>query len=449
VNNYIDGTKATKSIEISNVDNDIIVYSNSSNIISVQSYLGNVVARDRLTLSIVNTYSGFDAPFKVIKSTYHNCYFVAGTYFLWKLFYNGTKQSVYNIKGYKIVDIDCTENGQICLLLDNGSESIIRILDQDIYSIIKEKRSTEDKVKFCKYCGNNKFYIICENYNKVSSLIYNSIHYISDIRAKTLERYSFETNIVTTTTTTTQTAPTQKVEIIKPNGDEVVEKGSNYEITWKSTESVSDLISIELYKNNKAFDVISGANINTGRYSWLVPTSYDSDDTYKVMITWLNATNGFSDISNSNFSILSNDETTATTTEIKEYLFTCIGVEYSVYNNFVVIVMNTGLLGLFDLTTNNFYGVFDFGVQNVNTMGLKDGYAKPYPGNTKVRIFVGTDLYLNDKWDSGEIETELTSIYYGGGNNLTPGEKYYVNLQVYSEEYGWSEVQTQEWIMPK
>jgi hypothetical protein len=56
---------------------------------------------------------------------------------------------------------------------------------------------------------------------------------------------------------------------------------------------------------------------------------------------------------------------------------------------------------------------------------------------------------LNDKWDSGEIETELTSIYYGGGNNLTPGEKYYVNLQVYSEEYGWSEVQTQEWIMPK
>jgi hypothetical protein len=43
----------------------------------------------------------------------------------------------------------------------------------------------------------------------------------------------------------------------------------------------------------------------------------------------------------------------------------------------------------------------------------------------------------------------LNSIYYGGGDNLVPGETYYVNIQVYSEDSGWSEVQTKTWIMPK
>ena len=40
-------------------------------------------------------------------------------------------------------------------------------------------------------------------------------------------------------------------------------------------------------------------------------------------------------------------------------------------------------------------------------------------------------------------------MYYGGKNNLVPGRKYYANLQVYSDESGWSEVRTKEFFMPK
>ena len=39
--------------------------------------------------------------------------------------------------------------------------------------------------------------------------------------------------------------------------------------------------------------------------------------------------------------------------------------------------------------------------------------------------------------------------YYGGGSNLVPGQKYYVNIQTYSEQYGWSELQSKEIVLPK
>jgi len=68
---------------------------------------------------------------------------------------------------------------------------------------------------------------------------------------------------------------------------------------------------------------------------------------------------------------------------------------------------------------------------------------------TKVRIFVGSERYYSDRWDSGIVETELVSMYYGGENNLTPGKKYYVHVQTYSEQYGWGEVQIKEFVMVK
>jgi hypothetical protein len=40
-------------------------------------------------------------------------------------------------------------------------------------------------------------------------------------------------------------------------------------------------------------------------------------------------------------------------------------------------------------------------------------------------------------------------MYYGGGNNLDRGETHYVNIQVYDAQYGWSNIQTKEWTMPR
>ena len=56
---------------------------------------------------------------------------------------------------------------------------------------------------------------------------------------------------------------------------------------------------------------------------------------------------------------------------------------------------------------------------------------------------------MSDKWDSDIITTKLTSMYYGGGDNLEYGKKYYVHIQTYSLQYGWSDIQIKEFIMPK
>lgn len=81
-------------------------------------------------------------------------------------------------------------------------------------------------------------------------------------------------------------------------------------------------------------------------------------------------------------------------------------------------------------------------------MAIGDDFIGTFDRQSKVRIFVGSQERSSDMWDSGEISTSLTSMYYGG-KCLMPGKKYYVNIQVYSDKDGWSEVQTKEFIMPK
>jgi len=50
---------------------------------------------------------------------------------------------------------------------------------------------------------------------------------------------------------------------------------------------------------------------------------------------------------------------------------------------------------------------------------------------TKIRVFVGSEMGKNDRWDSGEISTSKTKILYGGGDNLEEGQKYFVHIMVY------------------
>jgi hypothetical protein len=105
-------------------------------------------------------------------------------------------------------------------------------------------------------------------------------------------------------------------------------------------------------------------------------------------------------------------------------------------------------LGYFDTNEKVLVGMMDMGIIDINCMAVRDETIKEFDTVTKVRIFVGSQAYLNDKWDSGEVTTSLTAMYYGGGNNLIPGEVYYVNIQAYSSATGWSEVQSRQFIMP-
>ena len=104
---------------------------------------------------------------------------------------------------------------------------------------------------------------------------------------------------------------------------------------------------------------------------------------------------------------------------------------------------------IFDINKLENIGIFAANISSkVLSMAIQDSRSGIDNLNIKARIFVGSNLYLNDKWDSGIVDTTLNYMYYGGGNNLEAGEKYYMNLQVYSEKYGWSEIQTKEFIMP-
>ena len=67
----------------------------------------------------------------------------------------------------------------------------------------------------------------------------------------------------------------------------------------------------------------------------------------------------------------------------------------------------------------------------------------------KVRVFVGSKMGQNDRWDSGEIESNKTEILYGGGDNLEQGQKYFVHILVFYKNYGWSNVQIKEFVVPK
>lgn len=66
----------------------------------------------------------------------------------------------------------------------------------------------------------------------------------------------------------------------------------------------------------------------------------------------------------------------------------------------------------------------------------------------KARVYVGSKLWSNDRWDSGAITTTRQAMLYGGGDNLVPGQKYWVHVCVYTED-GWSSPQIQEFVMPR
>jgi len=66
----------------------------------------------------------------------------------------------------------------------------------------------------------------------------------------------------------------------------------------------------------------------------------------------------------------------------------------------------------------------------------------------KIRVFVGSSNGTNDRWDSGEIETESQEVLYGGGDNLSPGEAYWLSISIMDETYGWSEPTSRLFTVP-
>ena len=433
---YYDNQDFVISSSVVNQGTMIAFDNGNGAIYGINPYLGQIELRDT-SLNLLSTSIGLDSPKKILWSQYHNSYLISGANILWMM---GSSNPAYSIGEWKILDFDISEKGNIIIIFNQNNNYIVRILDKDLYTIIYEKRDFTGTVGFCKYCDDNLFYFI-EN---ISDITINN--YLYDVVNKKIQLVSQTAEIVTTTTTTTLPTPTQKVQIISPVTNENVQIGTNYTIQWSSNTSIGDFVKIELFSGLKLISTIAPSTPNVGAYQWTV-LQYDMGSNYNIKITWLSAGDSTNYDISGIFSIsnIANATTTTTTTPLSFYI---VGIEYNNLDKNIVMVTNNGLIGIFNIEMLEFYGLFDTQILNVVSTAKGSKNINQFTGITKVRVFVGSQPYLSDLWDSGEVETTLTSMYYGGGNNLVSGYTYFVNIQVYSNKYGWSDLQTQQFVMP-
>jgi len=181
-----------------------------------------------------------------------------------------------------------------------------------------------------------------------------------------------------------------------------------------------------------------------------VPDNLDEAQDYKVRITWASASSDPNDYDDSDavFSIAESVTTTTTTTALP-YTESSVGISYDNDSNQVIIMLQSGLFLVFTLSDSVVYGLIESGTTEVLSVSSNGFTIRGHDAQSKVRIFVGSELYQSDRWDSGIIDTELKSMYYGGGDNLVPGKKYYAHIQTFSELYGWGELQIREFVVPK
>ena len=448
---YNSGQDIQNVLSVSNDDASIIsTYRKSDDALwEIQSYNGKVVKINSLTLAVIKEYSGFDAPFKMKYSDFHGVYFVAGSHILWKL--NAVDDSVtacYEINDYLIKDFEVSEDGTVCILLSGTEKDIIRILNNDLYTFAFNEEIMQGDVSFCKYCNTGRFYVLVEVYGDRSN--YNVYHYLFDTTQGTVNKVYSSRPLLVTTTTTTLGVTTKAVKVTSPYGGENVQIGKQFDIKWISSKGSNDFVKIELYSGNILHSVLSEKTENTGIFSWNVATDINDSTDYKIKITWLAISGSSNDYDiSSGFSILANIVTTTTTTTLPISLGHAVGIDFGESSEWILIVLNGGAYIIFDINSFQEYGLLELGISNPSSIATKSMVINGLDKQIKVRVFVGTDMYLNNMWDSGIVETELTSMYYGGGSNLEPGKKYYVHIQVYSAVSGWSEVQISEFVVPK
>jgi hypothetical protein len=434
-------------LSVANTDGAIIsTYRKSDNSLwAIQSYNGKVAKMDPDDLSVIKTYDNFDAPYKIRYSSFHNVYFVAGSHILWKIDNLDVITSVYEINDYILKDFDVSESGLVCMLFKGNTNDIIRIVSNDLYTFVLDKKVDNGKVAFCKYCGKGIFYVL--NELGTGSAIYSCIHYVYDSSTNILRQASSEDVLSFTSTTTTLGVTSRTIQITSPISGSL-QIGQTYDVRWISSKSVNDSVKIELYKGNVLYDTLSSNSNNTGIFSWKVGETEEGEN-YAIKVTWLAAS---SDPNNYDlggvFSILKNIQTTTTTTTTR-LTERAIGIDYSSASDQILIILASGNYMVFVLASMTGYGLLSLGILNPTAMATRSMVVGGNDLQSKVRIFVGSQMYFADKWDSGIIDTDLKSMYYGGGPNLVQGEKYYAHIQTYSEKYGWSEIQISEFVVPK
>jgi len=77
---------------------------------------------------------------------------------------------------------------------------------------------------------------------------------------------------------------TPPITITSPNGGEIWQKGSTYQIIWTSSRIVDSTVKIELYKGGAYHSTIISNKPNDGSYIWTIPNSLPLGNDYKIKI---------------------------------------------------------------------------------------------------------------------------------------------------------------------
>ncbi len=244
---------------------------------------------------------------------------------------------------------------------------------------------------------------------------------------------------------------TNKIQITTPNGGELIESGSRYNIKWNSNGLKSDLFKILFSSNNgRTWDRLESRVLNTNEYFWKTPTIESEDCKIKIVAV---ENENIYDISEQVFTIskLSKLKISNPINKQKYYTNENMIINWNVINvrgkkvniyysrdkglSWKTIdraLPNNGqfnwVLPVFD--TTSFFSKIKIELSNnVRIHDISEGHFILY-GNPEIKINVPEQegLVIEDKssykiiWDSKNIRENRVNLYYSdnGGSKWKP-----------------------------
>ncbi|MFN8461855.1 MAG: choice-of-anchor Q domain-containing protein [Anaerolineales bacterium] len=105
-------------------------------------------------------------------------------------------------------------------------------------------------------------------------------------------------------TSTSTPTPSMFIQVLQPNGGEVLNVGSTYRITWNSSSNI-DKVSIGYKSCDSCLDWIAFSTPNVGYYDWNVSVGNTINTQFKISITGYDTGVGsVTDLSDANFTVL-------------------------------------------------------------------------------------------------------------------------------------------------
>jgi len=440
---YKSGIESSQEIKKINTNADRIELVLQDSVWTVQPFWGNVVKRNKQTLEIEALYEGFDSPYSLGYRTNFNEIIVRGSNFLWKIDLESNKISAFaGADDWKLTDCSISSD-YIAYVMEKNSVYKIRVLNSDLYSMLFDYESL-NQLSFTTWMSNKKLFLLEE---LEESENYKSINHVFDTNTKELTSVEIETQFLSVEPESSEIGKTNdKIKINFPLSGEEVLVGQSYIIKWISSESDSDNVSIDLLLNGNKIQTISSETKNSGVFEWNVDQNLELSSEYQIKITWKSPQNNPDNSDTTSKFIITDfiDESSESDLRLNA---TSQGVHFNPNTNSIVNILNNGGIGEFFVDSQEFLGFLPSSINGITANEKSELKIFEPSSYSKIRVFVGSDQKLNDKWDSGIIETQATSIYYGGGNNLELGKTYYFNIQFYDKKNGWSRIQTKEFKM--